>query len=61
MGRNQGARRGGARERGPTLDFKEEIKMRPMELGTGPPVGGLGAKMLAKMGWREGEGLGRTR
>jgi len=45
---------------GPTLDFKEEIKMRPMELGTGPPVGGLGAKMLAKMGWREGEGLGRT-
>ena len=54
-------RRGGARERGPTLDFKEEIKMRPMELGTGPPVGGLGAKMLAKMGWREGEGLGRTR
>ena len=63
--------------RGPVLDFSREIKMPSFEVpthfvfirlnflsqlkATSPLTGGLGAKMMEKMGWKDGEGLGKDR
>jgi len=50
----------GGQHRGPVLDFSREIKMPSVEMKAGVPMlGGVGAKMMAKMGWKEGEGLGK--
>ena len=63
--------------RGPVLDFSREIKMPSFEVlasfvfirlkflsqlkASSPLTGSLGAKMMEKMGWRDGEGLGKDR
>ena len=63
--------------RGPVLDFSREIKMPSFEVlasfvfirlkflsqlkASSPLTGGLGARMMEKMGWKDGEGLGKDR
>ena len=63
--------------RGPVLDFSREIKMPFFEVlahfvlirlnflsqlkASSPLTGGLGARMMKKMGWKDGEGLGKDR
>ena len=65
----------GVSPRGPVLDFSREIKMPSFEVlasfvfirlkflsqlkASSPLTGSLGARMMEKMGWKDGEGLGR--